>query len=184
MLRAGRRLHAVPACVLAVGALAAFGAAAPEARAHASLLETTPAPGAQLAEPPSRIALVYTEPLNGRLTSLRLVEVGGSRVPATTSVTAPRRLELRPNQRLRQGAYRLEWRSVSTIDGHIREGSVGFGVGTAALGGTLALQGSPLDGLGPVRAAIRWLFYAALFFFAGGLFNALLLGRGASVVVC
>ena len=181
MLRAGRRLHAVPACVLAVGALAAFGAAAPEARAHASLLETTPAPGAQLAEPPSRIALVYTEPLNGRLTSLRLVEVGGSRVPATTSVTAPRRLELRPNQRLRQGAYRLEWRSVSTIDGHIREGSVGFGVGTAALGGALALQGSPLDGLGPVRAAIRWLFYAALFFFAGGLFNALLLGRGASV---
>jgi copper transport protein len=177
-MRAGRHPHALVALVLAAGTLAGFTVAASEAHGHASLLQTTPAPGAQLATPPSRIALVYTEPLNGRLTSLRLVEVGGSPVPATTRVTAARRLELRPRQRLRQGAYRLQWRSVSTIDGHIREGSVGFGVGTAALGGAIGLQASPLDGLGPLRAAIRWLFYAALFFFAGGLFNALLLGRG------
>ncbi|MGH2970175.1 MAG: copper resistance CopC/CopD family protein [Solirubrobacteraceae bacterium] len=177
MLRARRRPGALLGIVLVAGLLGGF-AGAPEAGAHASLLETTPAPGAQLAAAPSHIALVYTEPLNARLTSMRLVEVGGGPVPATSRVTAARRLELRPRQRLTQGAYRLEWRSVSTIDGHIREGWVGFGVGTAAVGGAVGLQESPLDGLGPARAAIRWLFYAALFFFAGGLFNAILLGRG------
>ena len=152
----------------------ASGVVAPEARGHASLLETSPPPGAQLADPPSQIALLYTEPLNARLTSVGLVEVGGGKVDASTRVTAGRRLELRPRRRLAQGAYRLEWRSVSTLDGHIREGSVGFGVGTASVGGAFQLEQGPLDGFGPARAAIRWLFYAALFFFAGGLFNAVL----------
>ncbi len=181
MLRAGRHRRALLAIVLAAAILGGSGIVAPEVRAHASLLETTPAPGAQLADPPATIALVYTEPLNERLTGIRLVEVGGGRVPATARVTTARRLELRPRSRLRQGAYRLEWRSVSTIDGHIREGSVGFGVGTAAVGGAVELQQGPLAGLGPVRAAVRWLFYAALFVFAGGLFNALLLAPGRPV---
>jgi copper transport protein len=180
MLRARRGFPGLPAVVLLAAAmLGGLGAGAPQARAHASLLESTPAPGARLAAAPSRIALVYTEPLNERLTGVRLIEVGGTRVPATSRVTSGRRLELRPRDRLRQGAYRLEWRSVSTIDGHIREGSIGFGVGTMADGDALELQASPLDGWGPARAVIRWLFYAALFFFAGGLFNALLLGRGS-----
>jgi copper transport protein len=184
MLRARRGVRALPAVVFVAAAILGWlGAAAPQARAHASLLESTPAPGARLAASPSRIALVYTEPLNERLTGLHLIEVGGSRVPATAQVTSGRRLELRPRDRLRQGAYRLEWRSVSTIDGHIREGSIGFGVGTMADGDAVELQASPLDGWGPARAIVRWLFYAALFFFAGGLFNALLLGRRSPVGV-
>jgi hypothetical protein len=88
---------------------------------------------------------------------------------AAVRVIDGRRLELMPAGRPRRGAYRLDWRSVSTIDGHMREGSIGFGVGTRALGAASELKQSPLDGGRPARIVVRWLFYAALFAFAGGL---------------
>lgn len=153
-----------------------------QALAHSSFLESAPAPGASLERAPERIAMLYTEPLNDRLTRLRLVDARSGRpVPGTVRVSRGRRLELRPRGTLAAGAYRLEWRSVSTIDGHIREGSVGFGVRTAALGGAVEVQQSPLTGAGPLRAAVRWLFYLALFLFAGGVLNAALLARRASL---
>ncbi len=148
-------------------------ALAPVANAHSSFLESTPAPGAQLATSPARIVMVYTEPLNERLTTVRLIDAASERpVTADVRILERRRLELVPRGRLAQGAYRIDWRSVSTIDAHIREGAVGFGVGTAALGASVEISGSPLDGAGPARVALRWLFYAALFFFAGGALNA------------
>ena len=168
------------AAVIGAAALVASGVAAGSAGAHASLLETSPAPGARLADPPSRMTLLYSEPLNGRLTSVRLAEVGGEDVPASTRIVGSRRLQVIPSRQLPQGAYRLTWRSVSTIDGHIREGSVGFGVGTSA-GAAVDVDPSPLAGMGTVRAIARWLFYAALFLFAGGVFNAVLVGRGGQL---
>lgn len=168
-------------CLVAIcGALASAVAAAP-ADAHSSFLESTPRPGAQLPTPPSRVSMVYTEPLNPRLTSVRLRDVGtGEVVPATVRVAQERRLVLIPRERLEQGAYQLEWRSVSTIDGHIREGSVGFGVGTAAEGAAVAMGGTPLDGAGPARVGARGVFYAALFFSAGGVLNAAIRRRRGS----
>jgi copper transport protein len=156
---------------MAVCLVSAGGAST--ASAHSTFLESTPRPGERLSTAPSRIVMLYTEPLNERLTTLRLVEArSGNAVPAAVRVSRGRRLELVPRRRLAQGAYRLDWRSVSTIDAHIREGSVGFGVGTAALGAAVDVGGSPLEGVGPLRMALRWLLYAALFLFAGGALNA------------
>ena len=170
----------LPAFATAV--LIALAVVAPAADAHSSFLESTPEPGARLARAPERIVMTYTEPLNERLTEIRLVDArSGKRTPSAARVTGGRRLELRPERALEPGAYRLEWRSVSTIDGHIREGSIGFGVGTAAVGAAIELEQSPLSGAGPVRAVLRWLFYVALFFFAGGALNALLLSRRGSL---
>ena len=171
------RRHVRRPVAVAAAVVIASGAGASSAGAHATLLETSPAPGARLADPPSRISLLYTEPLNERLTTVRLTEVGGEPVPVSTRVTGSRRLQVIPRAELPQGAYRLTWRSVSTIDGHIREGSVGFGVGTSA-GAAVDIEASPLGGIGTARVVARWLFYAALFVFAGGVFNAVLLGRG------
>ena len=174
-----RRPRAVLHALVVVALSAAM--AAPAASAHSTFLESTPRPGAQLATPPSRIVMVYTEPLNERLTTLRLISASsGETVPANVRVTGGRRLELLPRERLPQGAYRLDWRSVSTIDAHIREGSVGFGVGTAALGGAVDIGGNPLADAGALRIAVRWVFYAALLFFAGGVLNAALRGRHSS----
>ena len=169
-------------CLAIIAAtLSTMGVAASPAYGHASFLEATPKPGARLGQSPERIVMTYTEPLNARLTSVRLLSSESARpLPSVARVTGGRRLELAPRTRLPRGAYRLVWRSVSTIDGHIREGSIGFGIGTASLGAPIELQQS-LSPAGWVRAALRWLFYVALFFFAGGALNALLLARSGTL---
>jgi len=170
-------LAARPRHVAVLAIVAALAATPARAGAHASLLESSPRPGARLASPPARIVLAYTEPLNERLTRLRLVDaVAGTRVPATARLIDARRLALVPSRRLPQGAYRLHWRSVSTIDGHVREGSVGFGVGADAAGGAVRLEQGPLAGLGWARTVVRTVLYVALLFFAGGLLAGALLG--------
>ena len=75
------------------------------------------------------------------------------------------------------GAYRVDWHTVSTTDGHELEGSFGFGVRVAAAGGGRAVEQSPLADFGWVRALVRALLYATLLPFAGALLLAALLGR-------
>lgn len=175
--RARRRCLAV-----LVATLATSSALVAPAHGHSSFLESTPRPGARLSQSPKRIVMVYTEPLNGRLTRVRLLSAqSGKPLPSDVRVAEGRRLEVAPRGPLPRGAYRLDWRSVSTIDGHIREGSIGFGVRTASLGAPIELQQNPLAGAGPVRATLRWLFYLALFFFAGGALNAMLLARNGTL---
>jgi copper transport protein len=154
--------------------LAASGDRTPGAAAHATFLESTPAPGARLATAPGRLLLEFTEPLNASLTKASLAEAGGGQVPASVRIRAGRRLVIRPEGRLEQGAYRLVWRTVSTVDGHVREGTVGFGVGTAAPTGA-QLEPSPLARDGWLRLTVRAAFYVVLFVFAGGAATAALL---------
>ena len=160
--------------------IAIAGAAMPSsAGAHAAFQDASPEPGARLAEPPRQVALAFTEPLNPELTTAHLVEVHSRRaVPAAVKVLPGRRLLLVPRQRLPQGAYRVDWHTVSVLDGHALEGSFGFGVQTDAVGGEQRLEQSPLARGGWLRAALRWTFYAALFFFAGGVLCGLLLSPG------
>lgn len=176
----GRRLRrAVLAAALATVALmGGFAASAPGAYAHSTFLESTPAPGARVATAPAELRLEFTEPLNRRLTDVSVSDVAtGGRVPATVRVSGGRWLTVRPTRRLGQAAYRLDWRSVSTLDGHVREGSISLGVGTAALGDRLYVEQSPLARDGWIRIAVRAVFYGALFFFAGGVLVAALLGK-------
>jgi putative copper export protein len=106
-----------------------------------------------------------------------LVRVSGHRV-AVRSQATNKQLVLEPQQPLARGAYRLEWHTVSTEDGHALEGSFGFGVRAAAVGGDHQLEQSPLARGGWLRIALRGLFYATLFFFAGGLLVAATIRRG------
>ena len=156
-----------------------LAARAPAALGHASFLDSAPDAGARLRSSPEEIALNFTEPLNRALSKARLVDVAsGKRVPAT-EIRARKedRLVLRPGAPLRRAPYRVDWHTVSTVDGHALEGSFGFGVRTAAVGGEHQLEQSPLARHGWARIAIRALLYAALFFFAGGLLNGVLLSR-------
>lgn len=142
----------------------------PDARAHASFLESDPAPGARLAASPRAVTLEFTEPLVDGLTRARLLEEpGGEPIPAALEAGGLR-MVMRPSRRLQQAAYRIQWRSVSTIDGHVREGSISFGVGVAPTEG-LVVEESPRW----ARLAIRALLYVTLFFAAGGLAGAALL---------
>ena len=168
-----RRLRAAPLI-----ALAALAIAAPAANGHAAFLGATPGPGARVASTPATIALRFTDTLNLRLSSVHLVDVrSGRRVAAAQHAAGPDGLALRPLGPLRRGAYRIDWHTVSTTDGHELEGSFGFGVRVAAAGGGRAVEQSPLADFGWVRALVRALLYATLLPFAGALLLAALLGR-------
>jgi copper transport protein len=168
-----RRLRAAPLI-----ALAALAVAAPAAYGHAAFLGATPAPGARVESAPTAISLRFTDTLNRRLSDVHLVDArSGRRIPASQHAAGADGLVLRPATALPRGAYRVEWHTVSTTDGHELQGSFGFGLGVAAGGGGRAVEQSPLADLGWARALVRALLYATLLTFAGALLLAALLGR-------
>lgn len=158
----------------AAAATVLLASSASTALGHASFLESQPPPGARLAASPEAITLEFSEPLNPRLTAVSLTEPGGDGHLATRLDVADRRLTLRARQRLKQGTYVITWRSVSTVDGHVREGSLSFGVGAPA-SPELELEQSPLTRDGWLRVGSRAALYLALFLFVGGLAGAVLL---------
>jgi copper transport protein len=151
-----------------------------QAAAHSAFLGSTPEPGTKLQSSPARVILNFSEPLNRSLSSASLVPASGGKHPAVrSSVTGARQLTLIPTQALLRGAYQVQWRTVSTLDGHTLEGSFSFGVRVAAAGGEHTVQQSPLARDGWLRIILRVGFYASLFFFAAGLLiSALLVRRG------
>ncbi|MDQ3433591.1 MAG: copper resistance protein CopC, partial [Actinomycetota bacterium] len=155
------------------------GASAESAEAHAAFLESKPQPGARLTAGPRTIRLEFTEPVNRRLTTATLTELpSGETIPTAMGAGEKGELLLRPAARLRRAAFRVNWHTVSTEDGHALEGSIAFGVGTAATGSSQELEQSPLARGGWLRIALRAFLYAGLFFFAGGVFCSILLSRG------
>ena len=163
--------------VALTAALLALGATASAALAHASLQAASPAPGERLQDPPSRVVLVFSEPLNAALSEARVYQGrGGRAVPASQRVVDRRRLVLTPASPLPSGAYRVLWRSVSTADGHPLEGSLVFGVRVTATGAA-SLHASPFSRGGWVRTAARTALYLVLLLFAGALLVQALIGR-------
>jgi copper transport protein len=172
-LRALRCLMA--GLAVAAGALAV---GVSSARAHSAFIGSTPEPGVRLEEPPARITVAFTEPLNRRLSTVRLVAVeSGERLPVEVSASSSKRLAVVPVGPLRRGAYEVEWHTVSTLDGHALEGSFSFGVQAAAAGGEHSLEQSPLARDGWLRVLARAAMYATLFLFVGALLLGALLGR-------
>jgi copper transport protein len=163
--------------MLAAGAVIA--SAAPEAQGHAAFLESAPEPGASLGNPPRELRLEFTEPLNAELTEVRLVDADtGEQVEAEGGVEGREEVVLRPARELPRGGYRVDWYTVSTLDGHPLEGAVGFGVRAPAPSAGQAIEQSPLARQGWLRIATRAVLYAALLFLAGGVMGTALLSRG------
>jgi copper transport protein len=159
--------------VLVAAGMALFPA---PALGHAAFQDASPEPAARLGSAPATIDLVFTEPLNRQLTTATITNVRtGRRVAASVTVEGRGRLLLRPRRRLPTGAFRVNWHTVSILDGHALEGSFGFGVRTSAIGGEQRLEQSPLARAGLLRILLRGLWYVALFFFGGGLLCAAVL---------
>ena len=174
------RVLSHPSCwLLALGAAClSVALAAPAALAHATLVGSSPAAGANLAAAPAEVDLRFSEPLNRDLSSATLTTASGRRrIEATTSRVGRSELVLRPKGRLSRTAYRVAWHSVSSEDGHALDGSFGFGVGTAAVGGSRQVEQSPLASAGWLRVGVRGFFYALVVFFAGGVMTGALLSR-------
>jgi putative copper export protein/methionine-rich copper-binding protein CopC len=163
---------------LGVALATALGALLPSAAfGHAAFAGASPAPGTRVEVAPQRLTLLFTEPLNRRLSSASLHAVaGGAKLRVRRAPSSKRQIVLVSDRPLPRGAYRVDWHSVSTEDSHPLEGSFGFGVRAAAGEGS-ALEQRPLAGGGWLRALARATMYAALLVFAGALLAFALLGR-------
>jgi copper transport protein len=170
--------HGLRLLAVIVAATVVLALTAPAAWGHAAFLESQPEAGTRVEAGPSQITLGFTEPLNEGLSEATLVNVKtGETVPSSLVEGDDRELILQPQARLERAPYRVDWHTVSTVDGHALEGSFGFGVQTAAAEAEHELEQSPLARDGWLRIAARAAFYAALIFFAGGVFAGALLSR-------
>jgi copper transport protein len=127
MVRA-RRLLVPLAVLLALAALAA------PAAAHADLMDAEPEPNTELDEAPSELSLDFSEPLEDTYTRVQVLGPNGTdhvdafRIPADhddhlAAGLAP----------LDAGVYTVQWRALSSADGHTTSGSYLLAV-DAALG--------------------------------------------------
>lgn len=141
------------------------------AAAHASLVASDPPNGAELAEPPRRVRLRFTERVSLPPGGVALRDATGgivSSAPAFVVADEPSTVVLPVPADLPEGGYLVTFRVVSA-DSHPVVGAIAFGVGAAPA----PLAGAGLDGAGTgvpvVFAAGRWMSYAGLALLAGGL---------------
>jgi methionine-rich copper-binding protein CopC len=104
------------------------GAAA--ASAHAHLVRATPAAGGTVHEAPTEVVLRFNEKLESVFSSVVVRDSSGKQVDkADSQVDKADRLVLRVSlQPLTPGAYKVEWRALST-DTHKVNGDFTFKVG-------------------------------------------------------
>lgn len=106
-----------------IAAIASIALASP-AFAHAKLLSTSPADGAQLTEAPKTLSLTFAE-----LVKLALVEVGGAGQPVPITLDRAAKATATVVVRfpaLAPGRYEVHWSAVSPGDGHVSKGSLVF----------------------------------------------------------
>ncbi len=152
------------ACLLAaLGAIALLLSVPAAAQAHAELLLASPAPGTGLAQAPAAVVIKFSEPLNLALSRIEVLDSTGADVGSgpTEAVPGDAQAMRRPLGLLPTGQYIVRWTSVSTLDGHILQGSYAFAVGTAASPDT-SLANSPLDSEGPIGLVGRFVELIAL----------------------
>ena len=145
-------------------------APSPSAQAHASLVGSTPTNGASLQQAPSQIRLWFDEPLRSGFGSFDLVDADGGTIPVRRLASVPDArsvvLTLPP---IPDGIYSVRWSVVSTIDSHVTEGTVVFGVGDDALAVATAAVGTPDAPIHGWEVFLRWLDLTALALAIGGL---------------
>lgn len=110
----------LPAALLGVLVVAA------PAAAHSLLLESVPAAGAILSEPPRELVLRFNNRVEKALSRLRLVSEQGTAQPLAIGLTSgPADRLMAPVPALAPGRWRVEWQVLST-DGHVVSGRFDF----------------------------------------------------------
>ncbi|MBE7220420.1 MAG: copper homeostasis periplasmic binding protein CopC [Caulobacteraceae bacterium] len=102
--------------------------AAGAASAHARLVASDPAAGAAVA-PPRAVSLTFNERLTPAFSAFDLSSGDGRRAAAKVVLARDGRTLIGTPQRpLAAGAYTVDWRAVSSDDGHRTEGRLRFTV--------------------------------------------------------
>jgi copper transport protein len=174
MRRDGRAVGILAAVLVATAAALALPALA---SAHAVLQSSSPAANASVPSSPPRITLTFSETPDAKLSLVTVIGAEGTPVPG---VSAPQpvagdklSLQVIPATPLADGTYTVNYRTVSSVDGHVETGAFAFGVGRAA-GQAVVVQLVHTSGMGSaLTTAGRWLLYLAL---------ALLIGAASTCI--
>jgi copper transport protein len=168
---------------LIVGVLATvvLTAGAGVASAHALLASSDPANGASLPKAPSEIRLTFTESPDPALSTILVLDSGGTKLPmGPPTLQPPRTLTASLPAHLPNGVYTVSWQTVSTQDGHETAGVFAFGVGPVE--GTIAPGVAPTfstSGPTPFSVAAKTALYAGLMLLVGAAVVGLGLFSGA-----
>lgn len=147
----------------------------PVASAHASLVESSPAAGEVLDDPPTSIDLRFSEGISLIDDAIRVLDDAGTTI-ALGPVGQPDGAETMTaavRGALADGSYVVAWRAISD-DGHPVSGAYVFSVGAPSGGdasAALAIAAGGEGGSGPGSAGVigRWLGFAGTAVFFGGL---------------
>lgn len=144
---------------------------APGAAAHANYLSSQPPQGARLDEAPTQVVITLSEPVDPAGVTVTVRNADGDRVDhddlRVQSGNTPRlTITL---QDVGPGAYRATWKALSTVDGHVTQGTVGFAVG----GFEPPVASSNAErALSPTAPVARFLLYVGFALAIGGLVAA------------
>ena len=118
---------------------------------HATLVSSEPAADSHLASPPTRVRLVYSEPIEGKLAKVTIVPATAAPMVLRAGAD-PRDVHavIAPVDALGPGTYKVEWRVVSA-DGHPVDGTFSFTVGDT----TVSAPAAPLTPPQPAQPAPR-----------------------------
>ena len=166
----GRSLSLLAFVVMVVwGGLAIFSDGG-SALAHANLVEANPAPNSTLDAAPSQVIIWFTEPIEPRLSEIRVLDAQGARVDDGSpqfDANDPTVMSVGMGP-VPDGTYTVAWKNVSTVDGHRVRGSYLFSVGVPISGETLEEpEGALLQS--PIEPALRWLLLLGALAMVGGL---------------
>jgi copper transport protein len=135
---------------------------ASSASAHAVLLESEPADGAQVDTAPSTVTLRFSEEPEPKLAAVRVLDQGGAELETSDAVPIPGNgleVTLPP---LDQGVYTVTWRVVSRVDGHPTAGVFAFGVGMPATAPVVEAGSVETPPPSPLEIVGRWLLFIGL----------------------
>ncbi len=170
--------------VLLAAFLAAAAVAAPGCWAHADLTASDPAAGSSVAASPDAVVLTFAEKPDASLTLVKLLDAEGREVAGVAKPEPvpgkPGALSVALAKPLGDGVYTVNWRSVSTVDGHVSNGAFAFGVGVKPAPGSektvvLLHTSAWAGGLG---VAGRWLLYGGLALLVGAASTCLFVFKG------
>ena len=118
---------------------------------HATLVSSEPVANSHLASPPTRVRLVYSEPIEGKLAKVTIVPATAAPIVLRAGAD-PRDVHavIAPVDALGPGTYKVEWRVVSA-DGHPVDGTFSFTVGDT----TVSAPAAPLTPPQPAQPAPR-----------------------------
>ena len=152
------------------------------ASAHANLVESSPKPSEELDQPPERVIIWFTEPIEPAFSSISVRDSSGAEVTLGSTQFEPTETTAMwvPLTELQYGTYTVAWRNVSSVDGHKVTGSFLFAVGEPlGAGSSIASDQQPIL-RSPFEPIVRWFIYIGIAVFTGGLaFELLVVTRAA-----